>query len=74
MTIIQKIKEITTAIPKYCNKQTIKRLFDEQAEVSHNYLMNQLSYIEANIKSPFKEIYKADVISKVVSGENLLEG
>ncbi len=42
MTIIQKIKEIVTAIPNYCNKQKIKELFDESARVSHEYFWENL--------------------------------
>ncbi len=76
MTLIQKIKEIATIIPKYCNKQAIKGLFDESARVSNEYLRNQISYID-NLKNTSdikKAIYKADVILKTVFGENLLEG
>ncbi len=74
MTIIQKIKGIVAAIPNYCNKQKIKELFDESARVSHNYLMNQISYIDSNpnINPVMKEIYKADLIRRTVSG--LCEG
>ncbi|MBS3090278.1 hypothetical protein J4433_00730 [Candidatus Pacearchaeota archaeon] len=72
MVILQKIKEISTAISKYCNKQRIGELFDESAKVSHNYMMDQISYLDkSNTPEFMKEIYKADVMSRTLEGRAL---